>query len=68
MICGKCYDLEFSQIKNMDATTQTIETPKVESEKKLLKDVLDAKQKSDIDMLYVILELFKRIEALENKQ
>jgi hypothetical protein len=68
MICGNCYDLEFSQIKNMDATTQTIETPKVESEKKLLKDVLDAKQKSDIDMLYVILELFKRIEALENKQ
>lgn len=67
MICGNCYDLEFSQIKNMDATTQTIETPKVESEKKLLKDVLDAKQKSDIDMLYVILELFKRIEALEKK-
>jgi hypothetical protein len=49
-------------------STQTIETPKVESEKKLLKDVLEAKQKSDIDMLYVILELFKRIEALENKQ
>lgn len=51
----------------MDSTTQTIETPKVESEKKLLKDVLESKQKSDIDMLYVILELFKRIEALENK-
>lgn len=68
MICGNCYDLEFSQIKNMDATTQTIETPKVESEKKLLKDVLETRQKSDIDMLYVILELFKRIEALENKQ
>lgn len=45
----------------------TIETPKVESEQKLLKDVLDAKQKSDVDMLYVILEIFKRLEALENK-
>jgi hypothetical protein len=52
----------------MNAETQTIETPKIESEKKLLKDVLEAKQKSDVDMLYVILELFKRIEALENKQ
>ena len=45
----------------------TIETPKVESEQKLLKDVLDAKQKSDTDMLYVILEIFKRLEALEKK-
>jgi hypothetical protein len=52
----------------MNAETQTIDTPKIESEKKLLKDVLEAKQKSDVDMLYVILELFKRIEALENKQ
>ena len=34
-------------------TTQTIETPKVESEQKLLKDVLETRQKSDIDMLYV---------------
>lgn len=52
----------------MNAETQTIETPKIESEKKLLKDVLEAKQKSDVDMLYVILELFKRIEVLEKKQ
>jgi len=51
----------------IDAETQTIETPKIESEKKLLKDVLEAKQKSDVDMLYVILELFKRIEALEKQ-
>lgn len=51
----------------MDAETQTIETPKVETEKKLLKDVLDAKQKSDVDMLFVILEIFKRLEALEQK-
>ena len=51
----------------MDATTQTIETPKVESEQKLLKDVLETRQKSDTDMLYVILEIFKRIEALEKK-
>jgi hypothetical protein len=65
---GVASELIFSQIKNMNAETQTIETPKIESEKKLLKDVLEAKQKSDVDMLYVILELFKRIEALENKQ
>lgn len=51
----------------MEAATQTIETPKIENEKKLLKDVLEAKQKSDVDMLYVILELFKRIEELEKK-
>ena len=51
----------------MDASTQTIETPKVESEQKLLKDVLEAKQKSDTDMLYVVLEIFKRIEILEKK-
>ena len=49
----------------MDATTQTIETPKVESEQKLLKDVLETRQKSDTDMLYVILEIFKRLEAWE---
>lgn len=53
----------------MNAETQTtIEQPKIESEKKLLKDVLEARQKSDTEMLYVILELFKRVEALENKQ
>jgi len=63
MSCGKF----FPKIKNMEAATQTIETPKIENEKKLLKDVLEAKQKSDIDMLYVILELFKRIEELEKK-
>lgn len=51
----------------MDATTQTIETPKIESEQKLLKDVLETRQKSDTDMLYVILEIFKRLEALEKK-
>ena len=51
--------------KNMEDTI--IEQPKVETEQKLLKDVLEAKQKSDVDMLYVILELFKRIEALEKK-
>lgn len=52
----------------MDAETQTtIETPKLESEQKLLKDVLEARQKSDVDMLYVILEIFKRLEALEKK-
>lgn len=51
----------------MNAETQTIETPKVETEKRLLKDILEAKQKSDVDMLYVILELFKRVEALEQK-
>lgn len=48
-------------------TDQTIETPKLDSEQKLLKDVLEARQKSDVDMLYVILEIFKRIEALEKK-
>lgn len=51
----------------MEASTQTIDTPKIENEKKLLKDVLETKQKSDVDMLYVILELFKRIEELEKK-
>lgn len=51
----------------MEKATQTIETPKIESEQKLLKDVLDARQKSDIDMLYVILEVFKRLEVLEKK-
>lgn len=51
----------------MNAETQTIDTPKVETEKKLLKDILEARQKSDVDMLYVILELFKRVEALEQK-
>jgi hypothetical protein len=44
-----------------------IEQPKIENEKKLLKDVLETRQKSDVDMLYVILEIFKRIEALEQK-
>lgn len=57
----------FSQIKNMDASTQTVDTPKIENEQKLLKDVLEAKQKSDTDMLYVVLEIFKRIEILEKK-
>lgn len=52
----------------MDAATQTtIETPKVENEQKLLKDVLETRQKSDVDMLYVILEIFKRLEVLEKK-
>lgn len=51
----------------MNQATQTIETPKVESEQKLLKDVLETRQKSDVDMLYVILEIFKRLEALEKK-
>lgn len=52
----------------MDAGTQTtIETPKLESEQKLLKDVLETRQKSDVDMLYVILEIFKRLEVLEKK-
>jgi hypothetical protein len=68
MNCGSCFGVDLFPNKNMNAETQTIETPKIESEKKLLKDVLEAKQKSDVDMLYVILELFKRIEALENKQ
>ena len=45
----------------------TIGQPKLETEKKLLKDVLEARQKSDVDMLYVILEIFKRLEALEQK-
>lgn len=51
----------------METSTQTIETPKIESEQKLLKDVLETRQKSDTDMLYVILEIFKRIEILEKK-
>ena len=52
----------------MNAETQTtIETPKVEAEQKLLKDVLETRQKSDTDMLYVILEIFKRLEVLEKK-
>lgn len=52
--------------KNMD-TEATIEKPKVENEKKLLKDVLETRQQSDTDMLYVILELFKRLEVIEKK-
>lgn len=56
----------FLKIKLMNAETQTtIETPKVEAEQKLLKDVLETRQKSDTDMLYVILEIFKRLEVLE---
>ena len=52
----------------MNAETQTtIDTPKIENEQKMLKDVLETRQKSDVDMLYVILEIFKRLEVLEKK-
>lgn len=52
----------------MDTEIQTtIDTPKIENEQKMLKDVLETRQKSDVDMLYVILEIFKRLEVLEKK-
>ena len=49
----------------VDAGSSTIEKPT--TERKLLKDILDARQKSDVDILLVFVEIFKRLEAIEEK-
>lgn len=49
----------------VDAGSSTVEKPT--TERKLLKDILDARQKSDVDILLVFVELFKRLEALEER-
>lgn len=49
----------------VDAGNSTIEKPT--TERKLLKDILDNRQKSDVDILLVFVEIFKRLESLEEK-
>lgn len=49
----------------VDVGNSTVEKPA--TEKKLLKDILDARQKSDVDILLVFVEIFKRLEVLEER-